>query len=104
FDQVPRDVLERRIDRQERERRVDVRQRQHDGKWAVQEELNGPVRDVQVLQEGVQHAVAPEDGLPGVPAHQVARAQGNDHELVEQLLPLQRIKRKVVGERVTEQE
>ena len=44
FDQVTRNVLERSVDRQKSEWRVDVSQRQHDCKWAVQKEIQRMLR------------------------------------------------------------
>ena len=69
FDQVARDVLERRVNGKKRKRRVDVREREHHRKWTVEQEFQRMMREVNILQQRVQHAVGAEDRLPGVGAN-----------------------------------
>ena len=83
FHQIPRNVLERRIDRQKCERRVDVGERQHHGKRAIEQKLQRMLREVHILQQRVQHAVAAQDRFPGIGAHQIADPQRNDDQLIE---------------------
>ena len=77
-------MLEGGIDRKENERCVDVREHEDDGERAIQEEADGFVRDVQVLQKAVQHAVASENGFPGVTADEIADPKRYDNELIEE--------------------
>jgi len=58
FNQRARDVLECRVDGQKNERRIDVREHQHDGKRAVEKEANRLMGEMQVLQEAVEDAFA----------------------------------------------
>ena len=102
--EVSRNVFERRVDRKKREWRVDVRQREDDRERAVEQKLDGVMRDVKILQQAVQDAVAAEDGFPGVAANEIAGPQGNDHELIEQVLSFRRVKRKIVRERISEEQ
>ena len=84
--QIARDVLERCVDRQKSKRRVDVRQGQHDRKWAVQQEIQGMLSQMNVLQQSIKNAIATQDRFPGIGTNQIAYPQGNDHKLVEQIL------------------
>ena len=97
-------MFKRCVNGQEGEWRIDVRERENDGEWTVQKKLNRPVCDVQILQKSVQHAVASENRFPRVTADQITGPQRNDYELVEQILALRRVERKVVSERIAEQQ
>ena len=81
--QISRDVFQRRINRQERERGVDVSERQHHGERAVQKKFQWMLGQVYVLQKRVEDAIAPQDGFPGVSADQVTHPEWNDYELIE---------------------
>src|SRR5579872_1653310 len=60
--------------------------------------------EVQVLQERVEHAIAAQDGFPGIGAHQVADPKRNDYELIEQVFARAGMKRKIVSQGITEQQ
>src|SRR5260370_10323109 len=101
FHERPRDMFERSVNGKKNERRVNVRQQKHDGERAVKEKANRPVGEMEVLKKAVQHAVAAENGLPGVTAHQIADPQGHDHKLIEKFLA--RVESQVVREGIAEQ-
>src|SRR6185437_1932160 len=82
--QVAGYVFERRINRQEGERCVDMREGQHHGERAVQQEIEGMTCQVNILQQRVKDAVAAQDGLPGVSSHQIADPERNNHQLIEE--------------------
>ena len=86
FDERARDVLERGVNRKKDEWRVDVGEHQDDGEGAVEEKADGLVREMQILEEAVEHAVAAENCFPGVAADQIADPQRHDDELIEQIL------------------
>src|SRR5579862_6304325 len=81
---------------QKREWRVDVSERQHHGERTVEQKFQRMLGEMQILQQSVEHAVASQNRLPGISANQIADAQWNDHQLIEKLFPLSRIKRKVI--------
>src|SRR4051794_21304247 len=101
FDKVARNMLERCIDGQKRERRIDVGESQHDRKWAVKKELNGMTRQVYILQEHIQDSVGAENRFPRVGPYQVADPERNDHHLVQQILSRTRIKRQKIRKRIS---
>src|SRR5580704_16562761 len=82
FDQTSRNMFERRVNRKERKWRVDVRQGEDDSERAIEEKFDGVARDVEILQQAVEHTVAAEDCFPGVSAHEITGPQGNYHELI----------------------
>jgi len=100
FDKVARDVFERSIERQEDERRVDVREGEDNGEGAVEEEADWLVGDVEILQKAVEDAVGAENGFPGLPADEIADRQRNNDQLVEKFFARTGVKGHVVGERV----
>src|SRR5438552_3848289 len=102
FHQVAWDVLERSINWQKSKRCVDMRQGEYYRKRAVKKKTERMMSYVKILQQGVQNAVAAENCLPGIGPHQIAHPEGNDHQLIEQVFALARIKRKIVGERISE--
>src|SRR5207244_12450559 len=51
----------------------------------------------------VQHAIAAENRLPCIRAHQVADPQRNDYELIEELLSFSCMEREMVSEWIAEQ-
>jgi hypothetical protein len=81
-----------------------VREHEDDGEGTVEEERDGLVSEMKVLEEAVENAFAAENGFPGVAADEIADPQGDDDELVEQFLAGAGIKGKIVGERVAEKE
>src|SRR5260370_28722591 len=104
FDQRARYVLEGRVDGQKNERRVDVRQHENDGERAIEKERDGLVCEMQVLQKAIEDAFAAKNGFPRVTPYQIAHPKGNDDKLVEQFFARARMKREVVGQRVTKQQ
>ena len=102
FHQRARDVLEGCVDGQKDERRVNVREHNHDGERAVKKEGHGLMGEMQVFEEAIEHAFAAENGLPSIAAHQVAHPQRHDNQLVEQLFRSTGMKRQVIGQRVAE--
>ena len=81
-----------------------MRQREHHGKRTVKQKIQRVLRYVHVLKKGIEHAVAAENRLPRVSAHQVAHPQRNDHELVQEVFALSGTKREIVRQRISEQE
>ncbi len=96
-------MLQGRVNRQEGEWRIDVRQCEYNRERTVKQEPRRRVRDVQVLQQRVHHSVAAKDGLPRVGAHQVANPKRDDHKLIKQFFAL-RIKRNVIRQRIPQQQ
>lgn len=92
FHQVPRNVFERRIDRQNREWRIDMSERQHYGERAVQQEIQWMAGQVHILQQSVEDPVTSQDRFPRVGTNQIADPQRDDHQLVQQIFSL-RVKR-----------
>src|ERR1700685_1363050 len=97
-------MFERGVNGHEREWRIDVRERENDGEWTVQKKLNRPVGDVQILQKSVQHAVASENRFLHLIEHHITGPHRKYYELVEQILALRCVERKVVGQRIAEQQ
>src|SRR5215472_16296365 len=95
-------MLERRINGQDGEWRVDVRQGQHHGERAVEQELERMLGQMRILQQRVENAVAAENRLPRVSANQVADPEGDDDQLVEKILTLSCAEREIVGKRITQ--
>ena len=56
------------------------------------------------MQEAVEHAVAAENGFPGVAANEIADPQRDDDELIEDFFARAGVERKIVGERIAEQQ
>ena len=104
FDERARDVFERRVDGKKNKRRVDVREHENYGERAVEKNADGFVRDVQILQEAIEDAVAAENGFPGVAANEIADPQRDDDELVEQFFARAGVEGEEIRERVAEQE
>ena len=104
FDERARDVFERRVDGKKNERRVNVRQHEDDGEWAVEKEADRVVREVQILQKAVEHAVAAENRFPSVTANQIADPERNDDELIEEFFARAGVERQKIGERIAEEE
>jgi len=104
FDERAGNVLEGGVDGEKNERRVNVREHEDDGEGTVEEERDRFVGEMKILEEAVEDAFAAENGFPGVAADEIADPQGNDDKLVEQFLAGAGMKRKVVGERVAEEQ
>ena len=92
FDQVSWNVFQACVDRQEGKRRVDMSEREYYGEWAVQQKVERMVRDARVLQQSVQYSIAAKNGLPRIGTYQIADPQGNDCQLIKQVLPGSRMK------------
>jgi len=104
FDERARDVLEGGVNGEKDKGRVDVSEHEDDGEWAVEEERDGFVSEMKILEEAVENAFAAENGFPGVAADEIADPQGHDDELVEEFLAAAGMKREVVGERIAEEQ
>src|SRR5207248_597825 len=77
---------------------------EHHSKRAVQQKVERMVRDVRVLQQSVQYSIAAKYGLPRIGTYQIADPQRNDCELIKQVLAGSRMKRQIVGKRVSQQQ
>lgn len=53
LDQITGNVFERGVDRQNRERRIDVRERENDGERAVEKKVERVLREVDILEQRV---------------------------------------------------
>jgi hypothetical protein len=102
FNERAGNVLERGIDGKEYERRIDVREHEDHSEGAVEKETDGFVGDVEILEKTVEHAVAAENGFPGVAAYQIADPERDNHELVEEFLARAGVEGKIVRERIAE--
>src|SRR3981081_542812 len=83
FNKWAGDVLKRGVDRKKDEWRVDVREHEDNGKGTVEKKADRFAREVQILEKAVEHAIAAQDGFPGVTANEVADPQRHDHELIQ---------------------
>src|SRR6202034_69968 len=92
------------VDRQENEGRVNVCEHHDDGEGAVQQKADRLVREVPILQEGVEHAVAAENCFPCVAAHQITHPERDDHKLIEEFFANSRVERQVVRQRVAQEQ
>jgi len=54
-------------------------QREHHSEWAVEQKVQRMLREMQILQQRVEHAIATKDRLPGIGADQVADPKRNNH-------------------------
>src|SRR5712672_2878041 len=97
-------MLERSVDGKKDERRVDVREHEDNGKGAIEKEADWFVRDAQILEKAVEHAIAAEDGFPGVTADEIADPQRHDHKLIEEFLARTGVEGEIVRERVAEEQ
>ncbi len=104
FDKIARDMFEGSVERKKDEGRVDVCEHENNGEGTVQEETDGFVGDVKILQEAVEHSFGTEDGLPGIAADEIADPQGNDDELVEKVLANAGVERHEIRDGVAEQQ
>src|SRR2546427_12965838 len=60
--------------------------------------------EMNILQQRVKHAIAAENRFPRVGANQIAYPKWDDHQLIEKILFHSCSERKVVRERITEQQ
>src|SRR2546428_74997 len=100
FDERTGYVLERGVDGKKRKRRVDVCEHENDRERAVEEEDNGFVREMQVLEKTVEDPVAAKNGFPGVTPDEIADPQRHDDKLVEKFLAGMGVKGQVVSKGV----
>lgn len=75
FEQRPVDLLKRHIDRQHRERRVGVRERDDDGGRVVEQEFERLVDHPDRNEAGIDDAVIAEHDFPGENAQEIARPE-----------------------------
>ena len=104
FDEISGNVFERRVNRKKREWSVDVREGEDYRERAIEEKFDGMMRDVEILQEAVEHAIASKDCFPGVTAHEIASPERDDHELIEKVFSFRCVKREEISERVSEKQ
>src|SRR5882762_9004436 len=97
-------MLERSVDGKKDERRVDVREHEDNGEGTVQKKADGFARDVQILEKAVEHAIAAEDGFPGIATNEVAHPQRHDHKLIQEFLARTGVEGEIVRERVAEEQ
>ena len=102
FDEISGNVFERRVNRKKCEWRVDVREGEDYRERAIEEEFDGMMRDVEILQEAVEHAIASKDCFPSVTAHKITGPQRDNHELVEKIFSFWCVKREEISEWVSE--
>ena len=88
LNQIARNMLQRRVNRQKRERRIDMRERQHHRKRTVEQKVERMPGQMHILQQRIQHAVRAKNRLPCIRPHQIADPQRNDHHLIEQVFSL----------------
>src|SRR6185437_43329 len=86
FHQVAGNVLQGGVDGQKSKWRVDVSEREHHRERAVEEEFDGMPCEVRILQQSIEHTITSQNGFPCVSADQVANPQGDDYQLVKQIL------------------
>ncbi len=102
---VPVEPLERRVERQRREREVEVDEHEDHRRPVVEEERHRLVGDVRPLQEAVDRSALAEDVEPRVDAEQVARPEREDDEHEQEALELPRhVADEPVGERERDQD
>src|SRR5579864_929608 len=104
FDEWARDVFERRVDGEEDERRVDVREDEDDRERAVEEKADRFMRDVKILEKTVEDAVAAKDGFPRIAANEIADPEWNDDELIEEFFACAGMEGEIVRKRIAEEE
>ena len=80
-----------------------MRQGEHDGERAVEQEVERVTGQVDVLQQRVENAVGAENRLPGVGTHQITHPQRNDDELIVEILSASGVEREEVSQRIAEQ-
>src|SRR6267142_5081440 len=97
-------MLERSVDGKKDERRVDVREHENNGEGTVEKKADRFARDVQILKKAVEHAIAAEDGFPGVTPNEVAHPQRHDHKLIQEFLARTSVEGEVVRKRIAEEQ
>ena len=102
FEKWARNVFERGVNRQEDKRSVDMGEHQDYCEGAVEKGGYRFTRDVEVLQEAVEDAIAAENRFPGISADQITDPERNDDELIEKFFARTRVKREEVRERITQ--
>jgi hypothetical protein len=96
----PVHLLERRVDRDDRERQREVRHHQDDRERAVEQERQRGVDPAERAQALVDDAGIAEQRHPGIGAQQAAGPERQDHRGEQHLLPAPRVAHDHVRERV----
>ncbi len=104
LDQIARNMFQRRVNRQNRERRIDVRKRQHHGKRTVEKKIERMLGQVHILQQRVEHAIGTENRLPRIRPHQIANPQRNNHHLIQQIFSFAGVERQKIRQRISQQQ
>src|SRR6267154_4138150 len=97
-------MLKRGVYGKKNEWRVDVREHENNGEWAIEKKVDRFAREVQILEQAVEHAIAAQDCFPGVTANEVADPQRHDHKLIQEFLARTRVEGEVVRERIAEEQ
>src|ERR1700681_1264603 len=81
-----------------------MRQCKHDSEGTVEQEIQRMTGEMDKLQQRVEEAMATEDRLPRVGAHQITHPQSNDDELIVEVCSASGVEGKKVSERIAEQD